>query len=103
MSGPKHTPTVLSGPCPSCDGAGGWDDAEAMEWAECPDCAGTGKAENSITANERLRDAAPRLAEALKDAMSGLRYIRERYGELDGVGWQRIEAKANAALEGNES
>lgn len=39
-----------------------------------------------------------RLAEALKDAMSGLRYILERYGELDGVGWQRVEEKGSAAL-----
>lgn len=39
-----------------------------------------------------------RLAEALKDAMSGLRYIRERYGELDGVGWQRVEDEGSAAL-----
>ena len=76
MTGPKHTP--LSGPCPSCEGRG--YDYESGDWSmdqpikvACPDCAGTGKAENSITANEKLRDAAPRLA-------------RVKGGEL-GEGW----------------
>ena len=69
MSGPKHTPTVLSGPCPSCGGLGyhlSVPGDYGTESFDCPDCAGTGKAGNSITANEKLRDAAPRLAEALQ-------------------------------------
>lgn len=55
----------MSGPCPSCRGRG-YDVDKDDDFIACPDCAGTGEAENSITANERLRDAAPRLAEALK-------------------------------------
>ena len=79
MSGPKHTP--LSGPCPSCEGRG--YDCESGDWSmdqpikvACPDCAGTGKAENSITANEKLCDAAPRLAEEL----AAWRAWAERWG-----------------------
>lgn len=89
MSGPKHTPAVLFGPCPSCEGRG-YDD-ESFNWATgqpvrvtCPDCAGTGKAENSITANEKLRDAAPRLAEALKGLLPLARFHYE-WLEANGI------------------
>ena len=80
MSGPKHTPTVLSGPCPGCNGEphkGHWDEPYS-----CPDCAGSGKAENSITANEKLRDAAPRLAAALKRCADIVEsYVNAEYPE----------------------
>jgi len=36
--------------------------------------------------------------EALSDMRSGWRYIRETYGDLYGVGWERAENKADAAL-----
>jgi hypothetical protein len=39
-----------------------------------------------------------RLRAAAADALSGWRYIRERYGDLDGVGWQRVEDGLRAAL-----
>lgn len=85
MTGPKHTPTVLTGPCPGCNGepyGEHWDAPYA-----CPDCAGTGKAANSITANEKLRDAAPRLAAALKRTLAVLQasseaQVLEEYGEV---------------------
>lgn len=40
-----------------------------------------------------LADAADRieaLEKALRDAQSGLRYIQQRYGALEGVGWDRV-------------
>ena len=43
--------------------------------------------------NERLRAA-------LTDMLSGWRYIRDTYGDLAGVGWDRVEQKARNALEG---
>lgn len=41
--------------------------------------------------NEQMR-------EALKDILSGWRYIRHSYGDLYGVGWDRCETKAVEAL-----
>jgi hypothetical protein len=38
------------------------------------------------------------LLEALSDMLSGWAYIRERHGDLPGVGWDRAEAAARAAL-----
>ena len=49
-------------------------------------------------ANARLIAAAPALYEALKDMREGWRYIRERHGDLYGVGWDRAEHAADAAL-----
>lgn len=43
--------------------------------------------------NERLRGA-------LTDMLSGWRYIRETYGDLTGIGWDRAEQKARNALGG---
>ena len=38
-----------------------------------------------------------KLVEALKDALSGWKYIREVHGDLYGVGWERVEKRlANA-------
>ncbi len=36
--------------------------------------------------------------EAMKDALSGWRYIRETHGDLYGVGWDRVEQKLTAAM-----
>ena len=36
---------------------------------------------------------------ALTDMLSGWRYIRDTYGDLAGVGWDRVEQKARKALE----
>lgn len=50
--------------------------------------------------------AAPELLGALKDALSGLQYIRQTHGDLYGVGWDRVEQKASAAIakaEGNQA
>jgi hypothetical protein len=45
------------------------------------------------------RDA---LREALTDMLSGWRYIRETHGDLYGVGWDRAQEKAIAALAAQE-
>jgi hypothetical protein len=42
--------------------------------------------------------AAPDLLEALRDMLAGWVYIRETYGDLYGVGWDRAQDKANAAI-----
>ena len=39
-----------------------------------------------------------RLREALEDALGGWRYIRRYHGDLPGVGWDRVENAATAAL-----
>lgn len=49
---------------------------------------------------DRQRTEIERLREALKDMLNGWRYIRETYGDLAGVGWDRAEQKALSALEG---
>lgn len=55
--------------------------------------------------NARLMAAAPQLYDALKDALAGLRYIRQHYhdertatGDLYGVGFDLVEEKAKTAL-----
>lgn len=51
-----------------------------------------------LEANARLIAAAPELLDALKDALSALRYIREVHGELYGVGFDRVETNSAAAI-----
>ena len=53
-----------------------------------------------LAEDERHRAEIERLREALTDMLSGWRYIRETYGDLAGVGWDRVEQKARNALEG---
>lgn len=38
-----------------------------------------------------LRLAVKALRDGYADAMGGLAYILQRYGRLEGVGWQRVE------------
>lgn len=45
-----------------------------------------------------LISAAPDLLEALQDMLSGWKYIREQHGDLYGVGWDRAQDKAQAAI-----
>ena len=44
--------------------------------------------------NNEIRE----LRRAAADALSGWRYIRAQYGDLDGVGWDRVEKRLVAAL-----
>ncbi len=46
----------------------------------------------------RLIAQAPRLLAALKDMTAGWRYIRRHHGDLYGVGWDRCEIEARAAI-----
>jgi hypothetical protein len=43
-------------------------------------------------------DVNQQLVEALKDMLSGWRYIREVHGDLYGVGWDRAQKAAEKAL-----
>lgn len=54
--------------------------------------------QNEDDANANLISAAPELLEALQDILSGWKYIREQHGDLYGVGWDRAEQKAFAAI-----
>lgn len=47
---------------------------------------------------ERIRDAGPELLEALQDMLAGWKYIRESHGDLYGVGWDRAQDNAEAAI-----
>jgi hypothetical protein len=49
-------------------------------------------------ADARLIAAAPELLEALRDMYEGWKYIRSTHGDLYGVGWDRAQEKAEAAL-----
>ena len=46
----------------------------------------------------RLRQGNDELREAMKDMLSGWKYIRQVHGDLYGVGWDRAQGKAEAAL-----
>jgi hypothetical protein len=48
--------------------------------------------------NARLIAAAPDLYAAMSDMLAGWRYIRKHHGDLYGVGWDRAEKAATAAL-----
>ena len=48
---------------------------------------------------DELACKARHLEDALMDARSGMRYIRETYGNLYGVGFDRVEKKATKALD----
>lgn len=50
------------------------------------------------TADAHLIAAAPDLLEALEDMLAGWKYIRESHGDLYGVGWDRAQDKATAAI-----
>ncbi|HDK7229040.1 TPA: hypothetical protein PTV58_002654 [Cronobacter sakazakii] len=54
--------------------------------------------ENRASHNAHLIAAAPDLLEALQDMLSGWKYIREQHGDLYGVGWDRAQDKAQAAI-----
>lgn len=41
------------------------------------------------------------LREALEDAMAGMRYVRQVYGDLVGVGFNRVEERGRKALARN--
>lgn len=56
------------------------------------------EADKEDIANAQLIAAAPDLYEALEDMLSGWKYIRESHGDLYGVGWDRAQNKARAAL-----
>ena len=43
-------------------------------------------------------DVNQQLVEALKDMLSGWRYIRDTHGDLYGVGWDRAQQAAEKAL-----
>ena len=62
-------------------------------WHHC-----VGSIEKEMRANARLIAAVPDLLEALKDMNSGWKYIRHSYGDLYGVGWDRAQEKADAAI-----
>ena len=47
---------------------------------------------------ERLEASHAELLEALRDMYSGWRYIRKHHGDLYGVGWERCDKKARAAI-----
>ena len=53
---------------------------------------------DDVEATAHLMAAAPELLEALKDMLSGWRYLRAVYGDLSGVGWDRAENAAIAAI-----
>ena len=42
--------------------------------------------------------AVPELLEAVRDMLSGWKYIREVHGDLYGVGWDRAQKKAEDAI-----
>ena len=59
--------------------------------------AGTVAHETGLTPRQ-LVERVKELEEALRDMHNGWRYIRASHGDLYGVGWDRCEEKASAAL-----
>lgn len=60
----------------------------------------TGRCDEVIALGIQVdKDRIALLEDALKDARSALLYVREVHGELYGVGFDRVEKKASAALD----
>ena len=55
-------------------------------------------AESVLEANARLIASAPAMHAALEDMLAGWKYIRQHHGDLYGVGWDRCQQSAEAAL-----
>ena len=51
-----------------------------------------------MTTEQLAPGCVAKLVEALEDMLGGWRYIRQVHGDLYGVGWDRAEDKATAAL-----
>ena len=64
----------------------------AAAWAEVEAARDAGKKLEALEKeNAALRDA-------LRDMLSGWKYIRNTHGDLYGVGWDRAQQKAEAAI-----
>lgn len=50
----------------------------------------------------KAREERDEAREALRDMLSGWKYIRQVHGDLYGVGWDRAQIKAETALEGTK-
>lgn len=72
----------------------GADDVSVSEYAGC----GSHEAEYKNPNDKCLIISAPDLLEALEDMAAGWSYIRSTHGDLYGVGWDRAEKKATAAI-----
>ena len=75
--------------------------ADALEsLAKCQlELGGDGKEDKAAAAMlRRLHAVNADLLGALKDMHSGWKYIRETHGDLYGVGWDRSQEKAEAAI-----
>jgi hypothetical protein len=73
---------------------GGHPDSEL--WGEAGLIAATMRCVDALGEVTEQRDEA---REALRDMLSGWRYIRQVHGDLYGVGWDRSQTKAEKALE----
>ena len=79
------------------DGIWGSDDKQVAKTSSSPGC-GMRWDRKEIEANAKLIASAPDLLAALEDMYSGWLYIRKMHGDLYGVGWDRSQEKAEAAL-----
>ena len=77
-----------------------WSEAEFSDFISFshPGMALSGRATEETKANGRLAMAAPDLLEALHDMLSGWKHIRAMHGDLYGIGWDRAQDKAQAAI-----
>lgn len=74
---------------------GGWIQSEK---GKICDVAGLDVGREAAFANANLIAAAPDLLEALQDMLSGWKHIRAMHGDLYGIGWDRAQDKAQAAI-----
>jgi hypothetical protein len=82
----RHGYTVYSKAPPNYESIVGCEDEEGRYGAV------------RFAADACLIAAAPELLDALKDMHGGWKYIRETHGDLYGVGWDRAQKKAEAAI-----
>lgn len=75
-----------------------WTDINDLDSRVCVMPAEIMQSYNAL-ANGRLMSAAPDLLAALQDMLSGWQYIRKVHGDLHGVGWDRAQSSAAAAID----
>lgn len=77
-------------------------DEERQQLWEATSGGGCSRALDAEAAREADREAMRMALEALEDMNNGWKYIRSMHGDLYGVGWDRAQDKADAAIKALE-
>ena len=93
---PQPTPTKYALPPANTRLTPGQQEAQDQAERDLSDAVAAD--ERALHDHDPVREAAPELLAAAKDAFAGWRYIRRQHGDLHGVGWERVDIALGAAI-----